>query len=164
MPPEHLDGIQPWTIGWQIEQDETPGCISDNCFYLIILVGVRIVPCIAQCGHQGRDGVSITQGFQHENGLPTNGHAWVMEGDEQKGKQMRDGEQTRERLQAINEFQRSERKQAETCLRVGEQRLQRGDRSRIAECPQLLESRLAHLLAGIIEQGDQRGERLFSLI
>jgi len=109
---------------------------------------------IAQRGDQGIDGAAITQGAQNSDCLPTDGCTLVVEG----GEQIRDG------LPMIHLHQRSQREQAETRALVGEQRSQRGDRSRIAQSTQGLDGGFAHLILRIGKQGEQGGKCLPSLV
>ena len=44
MAPQHLNGVQPRTVGRQVEQDQAPGRPSYDPFDFIILMGVGIVP------------------------------------------------------------------------------------------------------------------------
>jgi len=44
MTPKHLDRIEPRTVGWQVEQNQTASRSSHNNLYFIILMGDGIIP------------------------------------------------------------------------------------------------------------------------
>jgi hypothetical protein len=77
---------------------------------------------------------------------------------------MEGGEQMREGLSVIHLYHDAQRKQADRGALVGEQRLQCGDRSRVAKTAQGLESSLAHLILWIVQQGEQGGKGLCTLV
>ena len=44
MAPEHLDRVQPRTIGRQVQQYQTSRCGTDHCFHFPILMSCEVVP------------------------------------------------------------------------------------------------------------------------
>jgi len=44
LPPEHFDGVEPGTIGRQVEQNQPSSRCTPHCFNLVIFMGIGIIP------------------------------------------------------------------------------------------------------------------------
>ena len=75
MTPKHLDGIEPWAVSWQVQQNQTSSRSSHHGFHFIILM-----PLLSVFEQPGPLPHSISEPVLKGGGLaPARAHAKPME-------------------------------------------------------------------------------------